>query len=281
MILVVGANGTVGTQVVRQLLEAGQKVRVLAREPSKASKHGGGVEVVAGDLAKPQGLAPAFAGVAKVFLLSPGPEHLENHAVDAAGAAGVRHIVKLSSMGFGPRRDALAIGNWHRAVEAHLRASGVAWTILLAGGFSSNALGWAGTIRAQGAAFAAAGEGKVAVVDPRDLAAAAVVALVRPGHEGKRYELTGPEALTFAEQVALIGAAIDRPLRFVDAPSAAARDGMLQMGMPAPLVEQMLEVMAAIKAGGAATVSPDIERLLGRRARTFGEWARENAAAFR
>lgn len=280
MILIVGANGTVGSQVVNQLVEAGRKVRVLVREPSKAPAHGKGVEAVVGDLARPETLGGAFAGVEKVFLLSRGPERLEINAIDAAKAAGVRHVVKLSSMGFGPDRDALTIGNWHRAVEAHLEASGLAWTILLAGGFSTNALGWAQTIKTQGAAFAATGDGKVSVIDPRDIAAVAAATLTQPGHEGKRYELTGPEALSFAEQVALIGAAIGRPLRFVDVPPAAARDAMLSSGMPAPVAEGMLEVMAKIKAGSAETISPAVEQVLGRKPRAFTAWARENAAAF-
>ena len=118
------------------------------------------------------------------------------------------------------------------------------------------------------------------MIDPRDIASVATATLTQPGHEGKRYELTGPEALSFAEQVALIGAAIGRPLRFVDVPPAAARDAMLSSGMPAPVAEGMLEVMAKIKAGGAETVSPAVEQVLGRKPRTFAAWARENAAAF-
>ncbi len=281
MILVVGANGTVGTQVVARLRDAGRRVRVLARDPAKAAKHGGEVEIVQGDLARPETLGPAFEGAAKVFLLSAGPAQLELNAIDAARAAGAAYVVKLSSMGFGPARDALNIGNWHRTVEAYLASSGMAWTILLAGGFAANALGWAPTIRAQGAAFAANGDGKVAVVDPRDLAAVAAKALIEPGHEGKRYELTGPAALSSAEQVAIIGAAIGKPLRYIDVPPEAARDAMLQRGMPAVLAENMLEVMAAIKANGAATVTSDVARVLGRAPRTFEAWATDHADAFR
>jgi len=284
MILVIGANGTVGSQVVRRLREDGRAVRVLVRDAAKAAKHGDGVQIAVGDLARPETLGRAFEGVEKAFLLSGGPAQLEIDAVDAAKAAGVGQIVKLSSMGFGPARDALAIGNWHRAVEARLASvapSGLAWTILLAGGFATNSLGWAHTIKTQGAAFAATGDGKVAVVDPRDLAAVAVAGLTQPGHQGKRYELTGPEALSNAEQVARIGAAIDKPLRFVDVPPEAARDGMLQAGLPPVLAGQLLDVMAAIKAGGAATVTDGVARVLGRPPNTFAAWARDHAGAFR
>jgi (4-alkanoyl-5-oxo-2,5-dihydrofuran-3-yl)methyl phosphate reductase len=279
MILVVGASGTVGSTVVRELIEAGAPVRVLSRDAARVGKLGG-VELALGDLSRPATLPPAFAGVEKVFLVTTGPAPLEVAAIDAARTAGVRHLVKLSSMGFGPERDALGIGNWHRAVEAHLAASGMAWTVLLAGGFASNALGWAPTLRAQGMAFGATGEGQVAVVDPRDLGAVAARVLREPGHEGRRYELTGPEALGAAQQVALLGAAVGAPWRFVDVPPAAAREGMVQAGMPAPLAEAMLEVMAAIRAGRAATVTGDVERILGRTPRTFATWARDHAGAF-
>jgi len=280
MILVIGANGTVGSRVVKHLEAAGERVRVLVRDASKAKALGGGVEIAVGDLARRETLAGAFEGVEKVFLLSMGPEAVEMNAIDAAKAANVRHVVKFSSMGFGKTRDALSIGNWHRKAEAYLEKSGIAWTVVLGGGFNSNALGWAPTIKSQGAAFSATGEGRVAVVDPEDLAAVAAKVLTTNGHEGKRYELTGPEALSFADQVAIIGDAIGKTIRAVEIPPAAARDAMLKTGMPSPMVEGMLEVMAAIKSGEAATITPTVEHLLGKKPRTFAAWARENAGAF-
>jgi uncharacterized protein YbjT (DUF2867 family) len=153
--------------------------------------------------------------------------------------------------------------------------------VLLASGYASNALGWAETIRTQGAVFAATGEGTVGVIDPRDIAAVAATALTEVGHAGQRYELTGPQALSFAEQVSQLGKVIGRELSFVDVPAAAARDAMLRTGMPEPLVNGMLEVMSRIRAGDAATLSPDVERVLGRKPRTFAAWATDHAAAFR
>jgi (4-alkanoyl-5-oxo-2,5-dihydrofuran-3-yl)methyl phosphate reductase len=281
MILVIGATGTVGSRVVHQLRDAGRDVRVLVRDASKLAKQGRGIEVVVGDLARPETLGPVFAGVARVFLISQGPAELEGNAIDAARAAGVAHVVKLASMGFGPNRDALQIGRWHRTAEARLRTSGLDWTILRAGGFSSNALGWAPSIKAQGAVFAATGEGKVTVIDPRDIAAVAVTALTQADHAGKLYELTGPQALSAAEQVAVIGTAIGRSLRFVDVGPDAARDGMLRAGIPEPIASGMVEVMAHIKAGEAEVFSPDLERLLDHKPRTFAAWAEEHAGVFR
>lgn len=282
MILVVGANGTVGSRLVRRLVEGGHPVRALVRDVPRAVQHGPAVAIAEGDLAWPGTLGPALAGVDRVFLVTNGPAAVEKAAIDAARAAGVAHVVKLSSMGFGPSRDALAIGNWHREVEDHLAASRLPWTVLRAGGFSTNALGWGRSIRERDAVFAPAGDGKVAVVDPDDLAGAAAAVLAAPvdRHAGARYELTGPEALGFAEQVAILAEALGRPLRFVDVPPGAARDEMLRTGMPAALVEPMLEVMAAIRAGGAATVTPTAAQLLGRPARTFAHWVAANLAAF-
>lgn len=277
MILVTGANGTVGREVVRLLKAANVPVRVLVRDRQKAPA---GVEVAVGDLTQPSTLTPAFVGVKKLFLLSQGPAALENNAIDVAGAAGVSRVVKLSSMGFGKERDGLTLGRWHRDVEQRLKAAGIPWTLLYAGNFGSNALGWAPSLRAQGAAFAAMGDGKTAPVDPRDLAAVAVVALTQPGHEGRIYELTGPATLTTAQQIAILGDVMGKPWRYVDVPPAAARDAMVQSGMPAPFADAMLEVMAAIKAGGADRVSDDVQRVLGRPARSFAEWARDHAAAF-
>ncbi len=125
------------------------------------------------------------------------------------------------------------------------------------------------------------GEGKSAPIDPRDIAAVAVKALSTPGHEGKAYTLTGPEALTMGEQVAKIGAAIDRPLRSVDVPADAARAGMLKSGMPPRLVDALLELMAVARAGHSAIVSPAVAEVLGRPARTFDAWLHDHVAAFR
>src|SRR5689334_10241200 len=154
MILVTGATGTVGCEVVKQLVLAGEKVRVLARDPAKAAKLGDGIEIAQGDLARPETLGAAFVGVDRALVLATGPQlaELEGNAFDAARKAGVRHIVKLSAdaIGFEPE---IAIGRWHRESEEKLKASGIAWTMLWPGNFASNALRWAGPIKAQGAVF--------------------------------------------------------------------------------------------------------------------------------
>lgn len=283
MILVTGATGTVGSEVVKQLIEAGEKVRVLSRNPEKvAEKLGSKVEVAQGDLEKPETLDAAFAGVDKVFVLSAGPDipKLEGNAYAAAQKAGVKHIVKLSAMG-ADMEPGIQLGRWHRESEEKLKGTKISWTILRPGNFSSNTLMWADSIKGQGAAYHPTGEGKTALIDPRDIAAVAVKALTTPGHEGKAYNLTGPESLSGAEQVAKISEAIGKPLKFVDVPESAARDGMLKSGMPEVMVNALMELMGIVRAGYTAAVDPTAEQVLGRKPRTFDAWVKDNAAAFK
>jgi (4-alkanoyl-5-oxo-2,5-dihydrofuran-3-yl)methyl phosphate reductase len=283
MILVTGATGTVGSEVVKQLLDAGEKVRVLVRNPAKAAeKLGPNVEIARGDLERPETLDAAFAGVDKAFILSAGEDvpKLEGNAYAAAEKAGVKHIVNLSVQG-ADMEPGIALARWHRASEEKLKATTMAWTLLRPGNFSSNALMWAESIKSQGAVYYPTGEGKTVPIDPRDIAAVAVKALTTPGHEGKAYNLTGPEALSGAEQVAKISAAIGKPLTFVDVPDSVARDGMLKSGMPERLVDALMELMGIIRAGYTGTVQPTVEEVLGRKARTFDAWVQDNAAAFK
>ncbi len=282
LILVTGATGTVGTEVVKQLVEAGQKVRALVRDPAKATKFRNAVEVVKGDLSKPETLVAAFAGVDKAFVVSVGPDlaKLEANAFDAAKKAGVNHIVKLS----GRHLDAdfmagAALAQWHNESERRLRALGTAWTILRPGMFASNFLLW--QVKEQGALFLPVGEGKDTPTDPRDIAAVAVKALTTSGHEGKIYELTGPEFLGFAEMVQQMAATIGKPLKYVDVPEATAREGMLASGVPPAVADSILRYFAGVKAGKIYPPTPTVAEVLGRPARTFDEWVRGHAAELR
>lgn len=278
MILVTGATGTVGSEVVKQLVAAGQKVRALVRDPKKAN-FGAGVEVVAGDLTKPETLGAALAGVEKVFALSAGniPEQ-EGNLVAAAKKAGVKHIVKLSVMGadFEP---GISFGRWHRASEKNIEASGIAWTHIRPVGFMSNAFQWAGTIKSQGAFYQPAGNGKQALIDPKDIAAFAVKILTSDGHEGKAYDLSS-EALTMTEQAKILSDALGKPVNYVDVPEDAARQGMAQAGMPSFMVDAVLELFGIIKAGYGGGTSDTFEKVMGRKPRRFEDWVKENLAAF-
>jgi uncharacterized protein YbjT (DUF2867 family) len=281
MILVTGATGDVGGEVVRQLVAAGETVRVLARDPVKAAKLGPAVEVVRGDLLQPETLTAALVGAEKLFLMA-GAEDLPavaQHAIPAAKHAGVRHVVLLSSSTI-LTEPMVTIGKWHLAAEQHLEASGLAWTMLRPGNFASNALRWAPTIKAQGAVYGTAGDGKSAPIDPYDIASVAAKALTTPGHEGKRYVLTSEELLTMAEQVDAIGAAIGKPVRLIDVPEAGARAGMLKSGMNEVLVDALLELMTSVRTGGGARQTTTVREVTGVAPRTFATWVRAHLSAF-
>jgi uncharacterized protein YbjT (DUF2867 family) len=280
MILVTGATGTVGREVVAQLLTAGQKVRAMTRDPSK-SKLNGGVEVVQGDFNAPDTLASAVKGADRVFSLTFGPQTAvhEKHLAQAAKTSGVRHIVKLSALG-GDDETRNKIRKWHDEGEQAIRETGIALTVLRPTGFMSNALHWRPSIRAQRKVFSNYGDGKLPPVHPRDIAAVAVRALTSDGHEGKVYPLTGPEALSISEQVKILADAIGQPLEYVPITDEAARKGMEHAGMPSFLIDALLPFAAFIRSGKAAHVFHTVEEVTGRPPLRFGDWARENASAF-
>ena len=280
MILVLGATGTTGSEVARQLIAAGHRPRLLARTPGKAAALADHAEIAVGDLADPASLAAAMDGIEQVYLVSTGPDlaALEANAIDAARRAGVRHVVQLSVLG--ADRPAFALARWHAAAERHLVDSGLSWTMLRPTNFATNALGWADTVRTEGAVYQPTGTGKWAAIDPADIGAVAVHALTTPGHEGKTYPITGPESLDAAGYAATLAAVLGRPVRFVDVPPAAAREGMRQAGVPAPFADAVLELDAATAAGGTDGVTSTVPDLLGRPATSFETWARRNAAAF-
>jgi uncharacterized protein YbjT (DUF2867 family) len=278
LILVTGATGTVGREVVKQLVAAGHRVRALVRDPGKAAKLGDGVEIVEGDLAKPATLDAAFSGVDRAFVLSPVAadlEMLEGNAFEAARRAGVKHVVKLSGVGVDGFMAGLPSGQWHAASEDRLRALGVAWTILRPGRFMSDTpFSWS-SISERGILAEPTGEGRQALIDPRDIAAVGVKALTTPGHEGKIYELTGPEALNGAEIARKIASAIGKPVNFVDVTADAAREALLSAGLPEPIAELVVQYCARVRAGRCARVTPTVAELLGRGPRGFSAYLDE------
>ena len=281
LILVTGATGTVGSEVVRQLVQGGHRVRALVRDLAKASKFSAEVEVVKGDFSKPETLSAAFVGVDKAYVLLPaiGPEfpELEGNAFNAAKKAGVKHVVKQSSFVMEDFMAGTPFAEWHGASEKRLRALGVAWTILRPHFFDSNLIEFG--IMPRGGLFFPAGDGKDAPIDPRDIAAVAVKVLTTPGHEGKIYELTGPELLSFAEVVQKIAAITGKPLKFVDVPEAAWQEEMLKVGAPPPVVESLLAYFAGGVKAGRIHMTTTVSELLGRPARTLDQWAKDHVAA--
>jgi len=277
MFLVAGATGNVGRQVVAQLRAAGAEVRALTRYPAAAVVPPG-VEAVGGDLTRPETLAGALAGVGAAFLFPVpgcGPAFVE-----AARKAHTRKVVLLSSNDVvdGVERQGNAIAAFHAEIEQALVDSGLAWTFLRPGGFAANTLQWAPQIRATGVVAAPYADASLAPIHEADIAAVAVRALTTDGHAGARYRLTGPAALTLAEQLAVIGDALGRELRFTEIAPEVARERMVRR-LPAPIVDALLGIFAAATTR-PATVLPTVEEITGRPARTFSQWVHDHRVDF-
>ena len=279
MILVTGATGKVGRHLVAGLLAEGAPVRALTRKPEAADLPAG-AEVARIDPGEPETIAAAVAGTASVFINATAVGAFITDLMTEAARAGTRTAVLLSS--FAVRDDGAqpyAIGAQHKALEDMVAASGLDWTFLRCGGFAANTLGWAPMIRAEGVVRAPYLNAATAPIAEEDIAAAAVRVLLGDGHAGARYVLTGPESITQAEQAQAIGAAIGRTLRTEELPPDAFRKAA-SAHMPAAAVDDLLRYWAEY-AGRTAEMSPDLEKVAGRPAMTFAEWATGHAASFR
>jgi uncharacterized protein YbjT (DUF2867 family) len=278
MILVIGATGTVGTQLVSQLTQSGHPVRVLTRNPQKAAKFGSQVEVITGDLDDQRSLMAPMQGVERFFLITASTQQDKN-ALSAAKEAGVRHVVKISTQeaGWTPVQGH---GHWHKEREELIRASGLTWTFLRPCMYMSFALSWAQSIKRENTIQSAGGSGKLGAIDPWDVAAAAKAALTAPGHENVGYELTGPELLSFGDMAAVLSKVTGRPIRHVEISEAAQGEIFAKMGLPKYAVDGLVETFSLVRAGRFAYLTHDVEKATGRKPRAFETWAREHVSAF-
>ncbi len=285
MILVTGGTGLNGKALLQRLSAGGVAVRALVRNPAKAEAIAAlpNVEIVLGDMARPETLAPALGGVERAMLISssdPMMLEVQSNFIDAAKKAGVKHVVKLS--GIMPELDsAFRFARMHGEIEKRLEASGMAFTHLRAGEFMPAYFRQASNIATKGAIFLPMEEARIASIDVGDIAEIAAKVLTGPGHEGKIYPLTGPQALTMTEVAEKLSAAIGKPIRYVNVPPEAARQAQLAAGMPPYLADALFELFAERRNGKEAKVWPDAAALLGRPATSFDEFARRNAAVFR
>ncbi|WP_036327628.1 NAD(P)H-binding protein [Microbispora sp. ATCC PTA-5024] len=281
MILVTGATGTVGRQVVRLLEARGEHVRAMSRDPARA-RLPPGVPVVRGDFDDGESLRRAADGAAAVFLLdAPGPWIPRHDAamVAAAVAAGVPRLVKLSAIGTGEPADG-EVGGWHAAGESAVASSGARWTLVRPSSFASNALSWADAVRAGEPVPNLTGRGAQGVVDPRDVAEVAAEALTSPAHDGRTYTLTGPDLLSVHDQALLLERVLGRRIGVADVPPDVARERMLASGLDPAFVEVAVRGQRLVAAGGNARLTGDVAALLGRPPRTFEDWARDHRDAF-
>ncbi|MGV9263276.1 NAD(P)H-binding protein [Kitasatospora sp. NPDC003701] len=276
-ILVTGARGKVGRAVIDRLHAAGHTVRAASAAPAGLTVPAG-VEVAELALDRPETFAAALDGVRQVFLY---PEPAGIHElVAAAEAAGVEHVVLLSSssvLGEDAANDPLA--RHSLLVEQALAASALTCTLLRPDAFASNALGWARFIGGSMPVRLAYPDAQTAPIHPEDIADIAVAALTGRGLTGKSLTLTGAESLSFREQLAVLADTLGREIPVEHITRAEAEQEM-RRHLPAPMVTSLLDLWEAADRHGPAAVADTTETLLGRPARPFRQWARENAAAF-
>ncbi|HLL53178.1 MAG TPA: SDR family oxidoreductase [Myxococcaceae bacterium] len=284
MILVTGATGTTGSEVVKQLAAAGVQVRALVRNPQKAAGlQGSNVELVKGDLGEPGTLDAAFKGVTKLFLLTngdPRQTELQHNAIEAAKRNGVQHVVKISALG-ADANSPVSLARWHAQTEQELKSSGLKWTILQPHYFMQNLMMSADTIKSQGAFYGAMKNGKVAMVDARDIAAVAVKVLTTPGHEGKTYVITGPEGLSMDEVAQKLSAVLGKPVKYVDISGEQFKQALTGAGVPEWMASDLMNMNLFFGSGAAGTPDPSAQQITGASGRTFDAFARDFSGAFR
>lgn len=282
MILLTGATGNIGRELTRELDARGAELRLLVRDPARAAGLSDRAALVVGDLGEPSTLTPAFTGVDTLFLLTQGiGTDFTAAAVAAAQAAGVGHIVHLSSLHV-TLEPLPAMARWHHEREEIVRASAIPATFLRPGGFMTNAFDWLPTIREGNHVLDPVGPGRYAPIDPADIAAVAALALTEPGHRDKEYSLTGGETLTVTEQVRIISGTIGREIevREVTTPEEAVRFRFPD-GAPPALAAAITEGFTLMRSDTTGFRTDTVERLLGRAPRTFADWCARHADAFR
>ena len=284
MILVTGAGGTVGREVVRELQDsnAGFKAGYHSVDKAKRAEEQG-IEGVLIDYERPETLQQALSGVDRLFLLSgahPDQAKLEIRAVTAAKDAGVQHVVKLSV--WAADGEGFSFARMHRAVEKEIEKSGMTWTFLRPNSFMQNVVNYMGeTIRSQGAIYESIGESKVSHVDVRDIAAVAVKALTEPGHEEKAYELSGPEALTYGQVADKLTSATGKSVVYIPVSDEDYRGGLLGAGIPPDYADALIDLQRFLRGDSSGRLTSAVRDVTGRDAISFDEFARDYSAALR
>ncbi|MFF0158448.1 NAD(P)H-binding protein [Streptomyces sp. NPDC005263] len=276
MIAVTGATGNVGRALVHRLLAAGRPVRALTRDPQRAALPER-ADTVRFQLDDPEAL---FDGVTQLFLYAQAAGDTTGPFLDAARRAGVRHVVLLSSGIIQDGADEThPIHVMHATVEQHIRDSGLTWTFLRPNAFATNAFQWAPQIRTGTTVRGVFADGLTAPIHEDDIAAVAAHALLDDGHEGAVHRLTGPEALSNAEQVTALGRALGRPLDFVEVPPDQAGPDLFPH-VPPHMLAGLLKTFAAT-VGTPPEITTTVEQITGTPARTFDAWAHDHAEHFR
>jgi uncharacterized protein YbjT (DUF2867 family) len=286
MILVTGATGLNGSAVIRKFVRRGQPVRALVRSAGKPASWDAPVtvEVVEGDMRRPQTLDKALDGVERVLMISSADAHLAEAQlsfIDAAKQADVRHIVKFSGLG-AALDSSFRFGRIHAEIEQYLEQSGMAWTHLRPSQFMQVYFREVPAITSEGTISLPLGDTRLAPVDVEDIAKAAFALLHGDGHEGKRYEMTGPEALTMTEVAQRISAVVGRTVRYIAIAPEEMRRTLLARGIPPVFAEAMDELFTLRRNGGPESgVNLSTHEALGIRPTAFAEFAQRNVGIFR
>jgi uncharacterized protein YbjT (DUF2867 family) len=281
MILITGASGNVGAEVLKQIVQTGSKVRAAFQSLSKAPPPSPGLEIAVVDYNQPDTLRDALKDVNRVFLVGPPTAQLpalERKATDVIAQSDVQQLVKLSAMG---GREA-TFPRQHMESEDYIRSSGVPYTFLRPNGFMQNIINYSGpTIRTQNAFYGSEGDGQVSQIDIRDIAAVAVKTLTEDGHVGNTYTLTGPQALTNSEIAQILSDTLGREIRFINLPPAQFKEALLSAGAPEWNADALLDLQRLYREGKAATVTRDVKQVLGREPISFAQFSRDYAVAFK
>jgi len=283
MMLITGATGNNGQELVRQLIALGQPIRALVRNPEEASGiKGPNVELAVGDFDRTETLDTALRNIDKAFLLTPAAERFVQWQVafiEAAQRTGVRHLVKFSVLHASPTSPATLL-RWHAQTEQHIRAAGIPFTFLRPNMFMQEMLRQADAIKSQAAFyFPFAPDVRLSLVDVRDNAAVAAKVLSERGHEGKIYELTGPVALTFPQIAEKLSSALKRQINYVQVSMDQWKQGFAATGAPGWLIDQVVELYLTFVPANSV-VTDTISKLLGRPAKSFDDFVKENANGF-
>jgi uncharacterized protein YbjT (DUF2867 family) len=279
MILVTGSPGNIGTPLAQHLLRQGRKIRLMVRNPKKqdqvvADLHSGGAEIVQGDFADPGSLAHCFAGVESAFLLLPvalETAEWKGNFVRAAEQNGAQRIVNLSVSGASSTTP-IDLFRWHWEAEQILESSSLAWTHLQPTDLARfNIRSILPTVEGQGAFYSSIGQGRVALVDEEDVAEVAAAALTENGHEGKKYVLTGPKAVSYPEMAEALANKLGKPVKYIDIEPAQAKQAMIAAGVPDWVADFINSLRELEKSGGASGPTPEVQTLLGRPPRTLEE----------
>ena len=279
-ILVTGATGNTGSVLVPALRESGADVRIFVRDEAKAQPLKElGAEVVVGDLDQPETIAPAVEGVDKIYLLTwNGPTQAQQvkNVIAAAKNAANPHIVRHSMWGSEKSR----IVQQGDEVDEALKSSGLPWTILRPTFFMQNTMMAAETITSDGMLYWDVGDGKLGMIDLRDIAESALAVLTGSGHEGKSYILTGPEAISFHDVANTFSKVLGKDVTYVNVPHEASLESMVSMGFPEWIARGFGELMDGFSEGFADSVTENVATLTGHSARSFEQFATDFASYF-